>query len=129
MKKIFVYLVAILILLGLAACRTKSEYDHVSMLSLIAYPEQYDGKKIRVEGYWSDIGFCLSQHSSDYMLPNQFFILRFSESYKGLEYSEFPQYVSVEGVFINEVQDRVLHGDWYYGIIDEVTRIEPSDKQ
>jgi hypothetical protein len=112
----------------------RSDVVNVSIISLIATPEKYHGKKVRVIGYFQydeaylrNI-FLHKEDSEKSILKNSFWIFfpkgisgDSVERYKG--YNQ--QYVILEGIFDMHNQGP---SSLFSGAIKEVTRLELWDK-
>ncbi|GAK50705.1 hypothetical protein U14_01938 [Candidatus Moduliflexus flocculans] len=135
MKKYSVIL--IIVLLSISSESVCDEIQHISLIQLIAHPEKYHQKIIRIEGYFhyhfEDVALYLSKIDADYLIGVNAVWLSFAESATMEAHQvEFPpgkerlsyfscKYVLIEGRFNQEVHG---HLGAYSGTIEQVTRIQ-----
>ncbi|MCL5990660.1 MAG: hypothetical protein M1419_00975 [Bacteroidetes bacterium] len=100
----------------------------VSMISLIANPEKYHGKIIRVVGYlyleFESNGIYFHKEDFDKGTFNGFWVsipLNYKTPYKKLQIEFNHKYVIIQGTF--DMNDKGHLGDWY-GSIKYITSIE-----
>jgi len=101
----------------------------VSLINLIATPEQYDGKLVRVTGVakveFENSGLYLSRDDYKNAITKNAVCLTLDEKLLGTTYENLKKsngkYVLVEGIFNSKKKG---HFDRYSGTIDNITRYE-----
>jgi hypothetical protein len=112
------------VLITLCFAQVQRQPLDVSLLQLIATPERYDGRVVRVEGYlrleFEESVLYLHKEDSEQMLSRNAVWISFgpqSSKANGLR----NQYVIVEGKFRS---DKHGHMGAFVGAIEEVTRVD-----
>jgi hypothetical protein len=129
------FLIILALLINSTALRSaQKQPESVSIIRLIATPEKYQGKFVRIEGYlhnqFEDSAIYLSKDDADHLINKNALWVRYAEkAQKQALYSEQEpdnlryfdrKYVLIEGVF-NEYDHGHLGA--YAGSIKKVTRI------
>jgi len=105
--------------------RSADESEGVSLIKLIATPERYDGKRVRVIGYcWLEFeGDAIYLHEDDYLhgISENAVWLALSDEQRASRTTWRGRYVLASGVF--RAQDRG-HFGMFAGSLTKLTRLE-----
>ncbi len=125
---LFISLTAILANSGVIAMKygdTNTNALNVSIISLIAEPEKYDGKNIRVRGFlnveYEAMGIYLNEEDYKNCVTKNAVWLNFDYDKLGIDFKQIQRlnkkYVDIEGVFNCSYNG---HFDMYSGTVENV---------
>lgn len=125
MLKVIVGMLA-LVLSGCVVHAGAEVYD-VSMIQLVATPEKYDGRQVRVIGFLrlEFEGDALYLHREDYengLSRNAVFLSIPGGTPAGTKERVDNNYVIIEGTFDSKMKG---HGHMYSGVIKDIKRLDP----
>lgn len=98
----------------------------ISLVSLIAHPEKYEGKRVAIKGFFSmeveDTRIYMSKDFYEYRQAEYAVLVDLDNQKKDMSISMTGKFVRIEGVF-RKYDDR----DGSVGFLEDVTRLEAFD--